>query len=195
MASSKEAPLPPRSTGRRVLIVVGVVLLSGLAATALGIGFIFWSIWSFQEAGDAKNVDKVEESFLANPEGFQSAAAYMAQLADLERSATRISWTSVSVCVTDESATETCRDTTSDEEASQVAIPGADVVLWYARDEGRVLFAFKDDELDTVFLMFDPQARDAEAFAKVRGLSWERNLADGWSNLGSISDIEKYEAP
>jgi len=195
MASSHETGVRTRSTAVRVLIVVVGVLVAGVVVVTLGIGFVFWSIWKFQDGARVQNIDAAEETFLANREGFEGAAAYMARLVDSEPSATQISWTSVSFCVTDESATEKCRDTTSDEETSQMAVPGANVVLWYAKDEGRVLFAFKDDEADTTFLMFDPEARDAKDFAKERGFSWERDLGDGWSIPGSIRDSDKFDAP
>jgi hypothetical protein len=195
MDSSKEAGVRTRITAVRVLIVVVGVLVAGVVAVTLGIGFVCWSIWKFQDDARAQNVDAAEESFTDNRDGYESAAAYIAQLAESEPDAVRIGWTISLVCATDESAEEMCRDTTSDEEAAQRSAPGATLVVWYAKDQGRVLFAFKDDEADTTFLMFDPEARDAKNFAKERGFTWERDLGDGWSIPGSIRDSDKFDAP
>lgn len=195
MASSHETGVRTRSTAVRVLIVVVGVLVAGVVVVTLGIGFVFWSIWKFQDGARVQNIDAAEETFLANREGFEGAAAYMARLVDSEPSAVRIGWTSSLVCATGESVEKICRDTTSDEEAAKKSVPGATVVVWYAKDEGRVLFAFKDDEADTTYLMFDPEARDAKDFAKERGFSWERDLGDGWSIPGSIRDSDKFDAP
>ena len=42
--------------------------------------------------------------------------------------------------------------------------------------------------------MFDPQDRDARAYAKEHGFSWERDLGDGRSIPGSIADDDDYDA-
>jgi len=182
---------------RRIWIVpasVAAVLLGVAVIVALVLGVFWWGIWQSQEHGRAQNVDAVEETFRDNRAGFDATASYITELAESEPDAIRIGWPPHRICVIDAALEKTCRDATEAEETLEQGVPGAAMIEWQAKDDGRVFFMFNQEEPPANNLMFDPQERDAKDFAKKHGFSWERDLGDGWSIPGSIPNDDDADA-
>lgn len=177
-----------------ILAVVAAALFGMIVVVALVLGYFWWGIWQSQEHGRAQNVDAVEETFVDNRAGFEAAASYITELAQSEPDAIRIGWIRYEVCVIDSAMVETCRDATEAEDDLAERAWGATKVEWQAKDDGRVFFAFNNEEPPINYLMFDPQDRDAKKFAKKHGFSWERGLGDGWSIPGSIPNDDDDDA-
>ena len=61
-------------------------------------------------------------------------------------------------------------------------------------DEGRVFFVPDVEEPPVSYVVHDPEARDAEAYADAQGFDWGRELDGGWSALGHSSDVEQQSS-
>jgi hypothetical protein len=190
MVNSDEYTTHRIGTGWRVVIATAAVLCAGVLSIVLLIGFNFFSMRKFQEHGRAQNVDAVEKVFLENKSEYDATAAYVAQVAESEPEALRVSWTHARFCVANSDLKKTCREPT---EAERELRSPAGVVVWNAKDDGRVFFSFNQEEPPLNYLMFDPQERDPQQFAREHGFTWERDLGDGWSIPGSILDDGDFD--
>lgn len=164
-------------------LVVGVGALVAIVA-------IVASVFSAFRGMDDDRFDEIETGFEEHRTAFEAAVDRMAGWAADRPDAVRIIWSQGFVCVTDAGGGEQCTDTSTQEQEAFLQLAGATSVVWQAKDEGRVFFAFNFENPPMQYLMFDPGDRDPRAFADAHGFRWGRMIGDGWSLLGHIPDVE-----
>lgn len=164
-------------------LVVGVGALVGIVA-------IVASVFSAFRGMDDDRLNEIETGFEEHQTAFEAAVDRMAGWAADHPDAVRILWNQAGVCVTDAGGGEQCTDASTQEQEAFLQLPGATSVVWQAKDDGRVFFAFNFHDPPIEYLMFDPGDRDPRAYADAHGFRGGRRIDDGWSVLGDIPDIE-----
>ena len=96
--------------------------------------------------------------------------------------------------MTDAAGEERCADTDEAQRSAFERLSGASTVVRQPQEGGRVFFVFDVENPPVSYVVHDPEARDAEAYAGAQGFDWGRELDDGWSTLGHISDVEQQSS-
>ncbi|WP_043623021.1 hypothetical protein [Nonomuraea candida] len=180
----------PRSPGRVLivtLIVVATLFLAFRVAVVLsteahvGSGF------------DDRRFDRLETEFDRRQAAFAKAGARMRELAAAHPRAGRIGWSQALICVREAGEAEACKPTTPEDKAAYEALPGADVIVRQAKDDGRTFFRFYGDDPPRYTIMHVTDGTDVAAYAKERGFRSSRALKPGWALLGPIPDEDRED--
>ncbi|MFC6019833.1 hypothetical protein ACFP2T_26965 [Plantactinospora solaniradicis] len=178
------------SPGRVLLVTLIVVATLFLAGRVAVVGSLEYH---FGAGFDDRRFDELETEFDRGQAAFVKAEARMRELAAAHSQAERIGWSLMLICVRDAGRADACEPTTPDDQATFAALPGADVIVHQAKDDGRTFFRCYGDEPPRYTIMHAPDGTDVEAFAEDHGFRSSRALKPGWALLGPIPDVDRED--
>jgi hypothetical protein len=179
-----------RSPARILLIALIVLAALFLAFRVAVIGSLEAH---FGSGFDHRRFDKLETEFDHTQAAFSSAEGRMRELVAAHPQAERIVWTRASICVRDAGRADVCQPTTPDDQATYVALPGADRIVHQAKDQERTFFCFYGEDPPRYTIMHVDDGTDVKAFAQDRGFRSNRALEAGWALLGPIPDVDRED--
>lgn len=179
-----------RSPGWVLLVTLIVVAALFLAWRVVVFGALDAQ---FGSGFDERRFDKLETQFDHRQAAFAKADARMRGLVAAHPQAERITWILRSICWRDAGQAEACKPTSPEDQATFVALRGAEVIVHQAKDDGRTFFRFYMNDPPRYTIMHASDGMDVAAYAKDRGFRSTRSLKPGWAILGPIPDAQRED--
>lgn len=170
---------------------VGVVLATAVAL--FGLAACVPSSLNPNTRFDNRRFDELQAAIGENPTSFEAAVARMEDLVEANPAADRIAWILRLSCVTVPGEPEECTDTSIEDQQRFGALPAPSTIVYQAKDGQRIFIRFHMNDPPMYYLMYAPDDTNPGAFAESRGFRSHRELNDGWSILGPISDGQSYK--